>query len=227
MKYAFVTSMNEKYYHKCGKDMLDSCSKHLKNFPLYLYNEDFMPDHNVTLMGWNLGEEYNNFDQRWPKKSSVSKFGKKGFSIIHAMNNIDCDFLIWLDADCIVKQPITQELLETITSNNSLSSHFSVYHNKNNREYHSCETGFFILNKNHKKFSNFKEIYTSIYINDDISNLRRFYDGEVYGETINRLGNESMNNLNPGKHKTPMTRSIIKDYITHFKGKSLKDRVFN
>ena len=227
MKYAFITSMNEKYYHKCGKNMLDSCSKNLKEFSLYVYNEDFNPEHNVILMDWNLGEEYNKFNQRWPKKSAVSKFGKKGFSIIHAMNNIDCDFLIWLDADCVVEQPITQEFLETLVSDKFLSSHFSVYHEANGKRYHSCETGFFILNKNHKKFDKFKEIYTSIYVNDDSKNLRRFYDGEVYGETVNRLDGPCMNNLNPGQHKTPMPRSVLKGYVSHYKGKSLKDKFFN
>ena len=226
MKYAFITSMNEKYYHKCGKNMLDSCSNFLKDFDLYLYNEDFVPPHDIILMGWDLGADYDNFDQRWPKKSAVSKFAKKGFSIIHAMNNIECDFLIWLDADCVIEQKITEEFLDSLTSKKILSSHFSVYHTVDDKEYHSCETGFFILNKNHKKFEKFKEIYTSIYVNDDTKNLRRFYDGEVYGETVNRLDGPCMNNLNPGKHKTPMSRSVVKGYISHYKGKTLKDKIF-
>ena len=226
MKYAFITSMNEKYYYKCGKNMLDSCDKHLKDYPVYLYNEDFTPEHNINLLGWNLGKEYEEFINKWPKKSSVAKFAKKGFSIIHAMENINCNYLIWIDADCIIKKDITLDLLESISSDKILSSHFSVYHFVNDKEYHSCETGFFILNKTHKKFKDFKNIYKSIYVNNDISNLRRFYDGDVYGETVNRLPGPWINNLSTGRHKTPIPRSILRDYISHYKGKSLKDNFF-
>ena len=38
-----------------------------------------------------------------------------------------------------------------------------------------------------------------------------------------------MNNLNSGekKYKTPISKSVLKDYIEHYKGKGLKDSVFN
>jgi len=84
-----------------------------------------------------------------------------------------------------------------------------------------------VLNKKHPNFCQFKDTYTQIYINQEKDNMRRFYDGEVYGETVNRLNGGWMNNLNTGRHKTPMPRSIIKDYISHYKGKTLKEKVFN
>jgi len=92
-KCAFISSMNENYYLKCGYGLLDSFSKFNHKHTLYLYNEDFNPDYaNVILQGWNLGEEYEKFQSTQRPKSSVAKFAKKGFSIIHAMNNIDCNY---------------------------------------------------------------------------------------------------------------------------------------
>ena len=143
------------------------------------------------------------------------------------MYNTECDYLIWIDADCKIKKKFDNNLLNEIANDNILSSHFSVWHLKNDKTYHSCETGFFVLNKKHPKFKKFREVYKNIYVNQEMENLRRFYDGDVYGETVNRLDGKHMNNLNTGKHKTPMPRSILKDYISHFKGKSLKDKIFS
>jgi hypothetical protein len=228
MKFACVTSMNKTYFDRCGKYMLASYKEYANHIPLYLYNEDFTTDYTSNLQGWNLGKDYEDFIQRWLLKSSVTKFAKKGFSIIHAMENIDCDRLIWIDADCILTKSLDIDLLKSITSKKTLSSHFSVYHMQDEKEYHSCETGFFILNKQHSKFEDFKNTYKSIYVKDDYKNLRRFYDGEVYGEAVNRLNGPWMNNLNISKkYKTPISKSILKDYIKHYKGKGLKESRFS
>ena len=228
MNIVFFTSMDKKYYDHCGKLMIESFEKNLSQHKLHVYNENFVPNNNVILMDWNLGAEYQMFCQKWPAKSTVAKFAKKGFSVIHAMNNIDCDFLIWLDADTIVKETFDKKLYDIILNEKNISTHLSVWHEYNGKEYHSCETGFFVLNKNHKNFKKFKNEYTKIYVNEDTDNLRRFYDGDVYGEVVNRLGNKHMNNLNPSsKYKTPMKRSVLKDYLSHYKGKSTKNQTFN
>ena len=221
MKYAMISSMDEKYYNYCGKTMLDSYIEYCSHIPMYLYNENFTPAHNVNLQGWNLGIEYEKFQSRHKKRTAI--FGKKAFSIIHAMNNLDCDYLIWIDADAIFQKSLDDDVLDQVANDNTLSSHFSVFHEFEGNQYHSCETGFFVLNKKHKEFDNFKNTYTSIYVNDDNANLRRFYDGDVYGEVVNRLGNEYMYNLNIStKYKTPIKRSILKNYLEHYKGKGSK-----
>jgi hypothetical protein len=75
-------------------------------------------------------------------------------------------------------------------------------------------------------FERFKEVYMDLYNNDGGLRLRRFYDGEVYGETVRILEQEGakMLDLNPGGHKTPMSRSVMAPYMQHFKS-SLKNRI--
>jgi hypothetical protein len=224
MKYAAITSMSKSYYDKCGKYMLNSFKQHWNsNMLLHVYNEDnFSVDDSFIEMGWELGSEYHDFQKRH-KNNRVKTFSKKGFSIIHAMDNIDCDRLIWIDADVIIKKEI--DILDDLISDDELSAHFSVWHTKNKIRYHSCETGFFILNKKHPNFNDFKNTYKDIYVNDKTNKLRRFYDGEVYGKTIELMIEKGckVNNLNPGPHKTPMPRSVLKDYIEHLKA-GLKER---
>ena len=227
MNIVCITSMNESYYDKCGNNMISSyLNEWINQFPLYVYNEDFsIGDDKIIEMGWNLGQEYINFQNRHTNKK-VKIFSKKAFSIIHAMENIDCDRLIWLDADTYIKKLIPIEFINELSPDDCLSTHFSVWHEKDGILYHSCETGFFILNKRHPKFTDFYNTYKNIYINDQIQDLRRFYDGEVYGKTVQILESKNINmkNLNTTRAKTPMPRSIIDPYISHYKA-GLKYRV--
>jgi len=227
-EYAAITSMDQKYYDHCGRAMLRNYKKHWSHlFPIYVYNED---DFNVKVktvecLGWDLGQDYEEFQARHTN-ARVKTFAKKGFPIIDAMHKLDCDRLIWLDADAIIQSAIPRQLLELISPDDVLSTHFSVWHKKEDVTYHSCETGFFILNKNHKGYREFCDTYKDIYVNDKTEGLRRFYDGEVYGKTVEIMEarGHKMLNLNPGRHKTPISRSVIAPYITHFKA-GLKDNI--
>jgi len=227
-KYEVITSMNNTYYNKTGRLFLRSFSKHFSPISdIHVYNEGlFSPKaKNTHEAGWDLGEEFVKFQKRH-KNDKVKTFAKKGFSIIHAMDNLDCDRLIWMDADTLLVEDFNIQLLDMIAPDDVLSTHFSVWHTVNDITYHSCETGFFIVNKKHPGFNEFKNTYKDIYVNDKTEGLRRFYDGEVYGKTVELMEKRGhkMLNLNPGKHKTPFSRSVIGPYIQHFKA-GLKERV--
>lgn len=230
-----ITSMNSHYFNHSGRVMIKSYSEYFDStVPLHVYNEDDcqFKIKNVNSVPWDLGNEYLDFQNRWTSNSKVRGFSKKAFSIIHAMNNIECDRLIWLDADTIITRSVLLQLLELISPDDVLSTHYGVVHpwpseNDNTRTAFSCETGFFILNKRHEAFDKFKKIYTDMYVNDRVDNIRRFYDGEVYGETVRLLSQDGvkMMDLNPGNiHKTPIPRSILAPYISHSKA-GLKDTI--
>lgn len=227
--FALVTSMDKNYYHHCGKLMIQSFERHWRGIDLYCYNEGFkFKSKRWTLMDWKLGENYNKFYRRWTTKNrKVTTFGKKAFSIIHAMKNIPCDWLIWADADSEATTDINKQLLELMADSQYLSVHFGVKHTVDDITYFSCETGFFMLNTHHPLYKEFCETYESIYANDDTANLRRYYDGEVYGETVLRMQEKGakMLDLNQGHvHKTPIPRSILGPYISHYKA-GLKDEI--
>tara|TARA_R110000782_G_scaffold115297_1_gene205379 strand:+ start:700 stop:1443 length:744 start_codon:yes stop_codon:yes gene_type:complete len=229
--YALVTSMDKKYFLHCGKLMISSFEKKWKNVDLYCYNEDFEFKSKLwKQLGWDLGEDYNNFYRRWTSDNQkVTTFGKKAFSIIHAMENVPCDWLIWVDADCEAIIDMNNQLLELISDPRYLSVHFGVKHTMDDNTYFSCETGFFMLNTHHSLYKEFCETYKSIYVNDDNKNLRRFYDGEVYGETVLRMQDKGadMLDLNKGHvHKTPIPRSILAPYIRHYKAGAKDDADF-
>ena len=124
---------------------------------------------------------------------------------------------------------MNNQLLELISDPRYLSVHFGVKHTMDDNTYFSCETGFFMLNTHHSLYKEFCETYKSIYVNDDNKNLRRFYDGEVYGETVLRMQDKGadMLDLNKGHvHKTPIPRSILAPYIRHYKAGAKDDADF-
>lgn len=225
--FALVTSMDQDYYDFCGHHMLNSYVTHTRHLPLYLYNEEFDPDIDCYKQGWQLGKEFDDFVDRWQDLPRVVTFAKKAFSIMHAFENIDCKRLIWVDADCIFKKPLDQKFLSLITDDQTLSTHFGVSHVKSGRTYFSCETGFFIVNRQHRLFPAFADTYREIYVDDQIENLRRFFDGDVYGETVTRLNGPHMRNLSVGVWKTPIKHSELRDYLVHYKGKKYKQIRFS
>lgn len=226
--YALISSMDKEYFNHSGKAMLQSYKRNASNIgEFWLYNEQlFEPKvKGVNKAGWNLGPEYVKFHRRHTN-SKVKTFSKKAFPIIDAMERIKCDRLVWIDADAVFTQPMPRMLLELISPDDTLSTHFSVWHEHNGKTYHSCETGFFILNKQHPGYKDFCNNYKDIYYNDKTEGLRRFYDGEVYGKCVElaEAQGHKVLNLNPGKHKTPISRSVIAPYISHFKA-GLKENV--
>jgi hypothetical protein len=228
-KIVCITSMDQAYYEKCGRACIESYGAYWPgDIPLYVYNEDMEepPKNKWThYISWDdMPTEYFDFAQRG-HGSRTMQFAKKAFGIIHAMNNIDCDRLIWLDADVVTTMSVNPQLLDMISPARVLSTHYGVNHEwpsdaDPDRISFSCETGFLILNKTHDMFSAFANRYLEYYNKELGKDLRRFYDGEVYGAVVAEMikaGVEVME-LNPGqRHKTPIPRSVMAPYIMHYK----------
>jgi hypothetical protein len=62
--------------------------------------------------------------------------------------------------------------------------------------------------------------YQDWYVTGRGNELRRFYDGEVYGAVIKEMENQCARvmELNPEqRHRTPIPRSVMAPYIMHYK----------
>lgn len=228
-KYAVITSVNQEYYDHCGKACIESFGAFWpEDIELYVYNEDMekpKKKKRVNYIPWSDLTEFPAFAERTGTGNHIVKFAKKAFSIIHALEHIQCDKLIWLDADTVTTREITHQFLSLIAPNDTLSTHFNVRHHwpsdtDPNRYSISCETGFLIFNKNHPMAGKMAARYKEYYTKDLGYNLRRFYDGEVYGAVVQEMAREGakMLDLNPDINiKTPMPRSVIDPYIKHMK----------
>lgn len=228
--YVCITSMDQKYFDHCGKACIETFAR---NWPpgidLMVYNEDMKkpPKYKqVHYLDWKvLDNEFTKFCERHSHESKVITFAKKAFSIIHAMETLGYDRVIWLDADCASVSPIPEQLLSLISPPDVLSTHFGVVHPwptdaDPDRTAFSCETGFLIFNKKHPMFPEMRDRYRDYYCRDITENIRRFYDGEVYGAVVAEMEQKgaALMDLNPGhRYRTPIPRSVIAPYIQHYK----------
>lgn len=227
-KITCITSFDEKYFNHTGKIFLETWLKYWReNFHLVIYTEDFSLPKNKRYSQVafdNLHEDYFAF-QKEKHKVATLRFAKKAYSVIHAMEHIDTDILIWLDADTVTKDYVSEDFFEEIIANSHLSAHLGVMHNMKKHDNtspmkYSCETGFFALNKKHFLFDKFCELYKNRYLQRNFSDLRRPYDGDVYGavvEEIAKTHSNVMNDINPDKHRTPFDKCILKEKLAHFK----------
>lgn len=231
MNIRVITSFNEKYYDLIGRD---SVKTWLEYWPQELKLTCFVEEFNLPEHDRLIQIPFSDFDQDYHRiqnakiGSQARKFAKKAWSFIHAMEHVDADRIVWLDADVLTIKTLPIELLHQILPDNALSTHMGVtYDTKKNGtpgRWFVPETGFFAINKTHPKFSKFLKGYKSRYVNLDESGLRRFYDNDVYGFVFEQLGAKGVDLCSDleKKYKTPMSRTILGEYLEHYKAKHSK-----
>jgi hypothetical protein len=91
----------------------------------------------------------------------------------------------------------------------------------------SVESGFFIVNTQHKGFEKFASRYREYYDKKITQGLRRFYDGEVLGAVIQEFQSQfKFNDLCATSQiiqtKSPLRYTDLGKYILHYKSKGSK-----
>ena len=143
MKYAVVTTFNDKGRAKYGQNMINSfCQNWPKEVTLHVYPELCNPaigDHSrVTLKRLEEVEDLMVFKDKWqdvPKangdvsndpvrskrrdagkgfKWDAVRFAHKVYAILHCAKETDADILIWMDADTVCHSPITMEEIQRL-----------------------------------------------------------------------------------------------------------------
>ncbi len=231
MRLEIITSFNQKYYDLIGKDAVNSWLKYWpEEYSLTCYVEEFtMPEHpRIKQISFdNLCKEYFEFQKTSVKQ--IKKFAKKAFTFIHAMENSTADRIIWIDADVLTLKELPKSLLFKILPDNVLSTHMGVVYDTTKEgtsgRWFVPETGFFAINTQHALFKNFKTEYKRHYVEKDHKHLRRFYDNDVYGhvfEKLKALGYDLCDHFDKG-HKTPLSRTVLGSFLTHYKAKHAKE----
>jgi hypothetical protein len=227
MKIETITSFNQEYYNNIGHACVESWLKYWPTeYKLTCYVEEFSLQHHPRILqiGFDqLGDSYYKF-QTSNEKDRVKTFAKKAYSVIHAMEHSTADRIVWLDADVLTTAKISANFVESLCSDQTLATFMQVYHQKDGREWASAETGVFVLNTRHIEFKNFCQRYRQYYDEHIKTNLRRFYDGEVFGAVANEFSGH-VNDLCAGfkkKYKTPLRHTVLGPCLNHYKSKHNK-----
>lgn len=243
IKVAVMTSMNKEYYDHIGSLMLETWAKYWpKEYTLHLYMEGQfeIPNYeNVVIESWedNCQELHTQFV---PKASGpAGKFAKKGFSFLAGMKHIDCDILIWLDADALTYKEFPKDKIESILPNKKLVAFFDTlfqiepdytperYLDKT-RPLTACESGFVVMDKRHKSFKLMTENYEKEYTREKrLEYLGDWYDTNVLTASVVDLREyvEDLSKLRTtNKTQTPLNRCWIGEYVHHAKGKAKRHK---
>lgn len=229
-----ITSFNEKYYNMIGKDCVSTWLSYWpRELKLTCYVEEFsLPESNrlKQIPFDHLPQSYFNF-QDSEDNERVRIFSKKAFSVIHAFENSTADRIIWIDADLLTERSVPFDFLKAICPDDTLATfmgvnHHKERHNPNSEIVFSAETGFFVVNPKHPDFKKFANRYKEYYEKRLSTNLRRFYDGDVFGAVVKEFTNTKFNDLclkDNHSHKTPLKRTPLGMFFTHVKAKRSKD----
>lgn len=240
MKYEFVTSMHKPYFDHIGSVMIESWLKYWNEYDckLIVYGEGFYHDFNTDKIIWKDWNEHckishSNFASKI--KGPAITFAKKGFSFLDAMKKSSGSRLIWVDADLLFFKKIPIEKFDTLLPQNKLiacfDQHYTNHPNYTEEEYlnketrgYGAESGFVILNTQHKNYNEYVNEYDSFYTSDTPHKLiTHWFDSEVvmlaarnFLSDIEDLSKYRTTN----KTQTPLNKSWMAEYFNHQKAKS-------
>jgi hypothetical protein len=228
-----ITSFNQLYYDLIGRDSVDSFLEHWpQELSLTCYVEQFrMPKHaRIHQIDFSkLDPDYEQYQLDTSLNQSMKKFAKKAYSVMHAMHHSTADWIIWLDADVITVQSLPIELLQRVLHSKDLVMYMGMtYHTDkggNPGIWLVPETGVFAVNTRHRDFATFRAEYCRRYHQRDYSDLRRFYDNDVFGAALLAVPDAKVFDLCKNftkQYKTPLRHTILGDHLIHYKAKHSK-----
>ena len=228
-----ITSMNQRYYDLIGKDCIESFLKYWpESYSLTVYVEEVVLEHDDRIKQISfskLDKDYAAFQADVNCTQSEKKFAKKAYSYMHALHNIDADWIIWLDADVITTAPLPESVWPALMDHHHLTLHMGVTYNfdkagNQTGEWFVPETGVYATNKKHSMFEQFRDAYSSRYYERNRDGLRRYYDNDVFGAAVKAVS-ATHRDLCFGfkkSYKTPLPHTVLAPYLTHYKAKHSK-----
>ena len=148
------------------------------------------------------------------------RFSYKVFSIYHAMQYIDTEWVIWLDADTLTHSNITESFLDSVSPKDCVVTHLG-----RGEKYHS-ECGWVGYNKTNPITMQFVEDFANMYKKDTMFDYPEWHDSylfDVQRKIYRDNKGAHFHNLNPdpdlkGFAGHPFINSDLGKYMDHMKG---------
>lgn len=246
MKYTVITTFHQAGLELYGQKMIDTFERHWPNsVNLVVYAENCNPQfgkpnvevtqllevssdcrrfvkrhkNNSEAHGGQGPHNINNWSEKKSFKWQAVRFCYKVFAVNHALNNINSDWIIWLDADSQTHSPVTLDFLARTCPD---SADFS-YLGRTER-YHS-ECGWVGYRKSGNYALDFAKRFANMYITDEIFNHKEWHDSYIWDIVRREFQQRGalFHNLNPqpennGKAGHPFINSELGACLDHMKG---------
>lgn len=231
MKLEVITSMNQDYHDRIGRDCIKSYLEHWStDLTVYAESVAIKPHSRLRIIEFDeLGADYQTFQQDETLSRRCRTFAKKAFCVLHAMDNSAADWLVWIDADVITQRSDPVDLLKTVLQPHYLAMYMGVRYDSHEATNTSGdwlvpETGFFAVNLRHRMTPVLVQEYRRRYLNKSFSDLRRSYDNDVFGAAVLATPADYLD-LCQGlekAYKTPLKHTVFGAYLCHYKAKHSK-----
>ena len=249
MHYTIITTFNQSGLDRYGQRMIDAFDRHWPaDVDLVVYTENCQPAVTsdrvqiVDLMAAspdlvNFKQLHSNNpiangqvakDTGVPFKDNAFKwdavrFSHKVFSVIHACQNINSDWIIWLDADTVTFRDVPEDFLAKICDSTAMACYLG------RREKYHSECGWVAYNRGHQDLQDFVHRWRDLYMTGDLFNLREYHDSFVFDVIRKDFQSQRgtyFHNLSPelpGKGPGhPFIASQLGLYMDHMKGDKRK-----
>jgi hypothetical protein len=198
MNIAAVTTMNIHGLAKYGQRMVASFEKHWPaDIPLYLYAEgwdaqDLLTGHfnrSIRVVDLLVNSPWlSSFKARHKGdpphpgfRHDAIRFSHKVAALTHAVDRLDVDYVIWIDADVYAHSPIFRENIELLLPN---GDQWLAWLERGRRVYPEC--GFYIVNCRHPSNDRLIGELEDMYIEDKLYSLPEWHDSYVLWEIVKR-----------------------------------------
>jgi hypothetical protein len=147
-------------------------------------------------------------------RHDVVRFSNKVFAAAHAFKDHD-GIGVWLDADCVTYQPVTEELIRESLA----GAYFACF----KRPFLYTETGLWIVDCTHDENQAFFDTWTKWFTSGAFVNLPEWHDCTTLDATIRLFEQDNRitaHNLSGEFENTmhPMAKAPLSAYFDHLKG---------
>lgn len=245
MRHTIITSFNPAGLTQYGQRMIDAFDHYWpKHIPLVVYAEGCdprVPSQRVQVVDLmrasndlaSFKKQHQNNpvanglvakDTRVPFKDNAFKwdavrFSHKVFAVIHACQNINSDWVIWLDADTVTFQDVPATFLDEICDPAAMACYLG------RREKYHSECGWVAYNRRHPDLADFMDRWKNLYVTGDLFDLREYHDSFVFDvlrRDFQAQRSTKFHNISPelpGKGPGhPFIASRLGLYMDHMKG---------
>ena len=173
----------------------------------------------------------------WPEKRprdyhkefkwDAVRFANKVYAVFHAVETLDTDWVVWMDADTYVHSPITHEEFKNLLPDNKWITY--VGRGKGVQTWPEC--GFYGLNIKNETCKKFIKEFERVYEDADngIFKLAEWHDSFVFGDILKKMIPIDKNYLDysegiynrtakTGGGGHPLINSILGKWFDHMKG---------
>ena len=235
---SIVTTFDESYYQRCGKDFLDTYRQFWpKSIPLTIYYE-----------GDELGKDEENITWRYMEEvqylshflETVSRFpfmmgiiGDNRYNIQYDARMCRAAFIqahhmkhggkvLWLDADIVTHSPVPENFIDTLLPDDKLCAYLG-------RDWWYTETGGLCINADHPAAESFRKLWIEVFNSGVIFSLQGWHDCYGFDLAKKAFGHPELfvdliEQLKPQRVFHPFVNSIFGAYMDHRKGNRKESR---